>query len=618
MLLEVGDHQLLIEQAPHFRLTSRRSGNVYLRTAPHSQPVLAVRQTDASLSIEFPGVTLSVAVSENGYELQAFPPKAVFSLSFEMAGSWYGHGELVHQQYPLNRLMLQESPFQTNDNGPDGQSCVLNPAWFSSRGCSIAAHTPVSVGINQPPGRSPYSRRGDGLPAEEYGLFSNRPPADPGNSGDGHITFSGAGLHLSIRFSEDARAAFRHLVGEFGFPTETPPESLFTLPTWTTWARYKTAISHDVVLEFAEEIVRHGYLHGVMEIDDGWQVHYGDIAFDPVRFPDPRRMIGRLHDLGFKVTTWVVPFLEPESRAFAEGREKGYLVRQRDGEPYLVSWWHGHGALLDVTNPSCLEWFHTRLESLRADIGLDGYKFDAGEAAFFPADGLSAVTIHPNEYTHRYVDFVSRHYRLTEVRAGWCNQRAPIFFRQWDKWSTWGLDNGLHSVLTGLLSLGLSGYPFILPDMIGGNAYDAQADAELLVRWTQLNALLPAMQFSLAPWDFGDECDAICRRYAELHREFARRILAAASVSTQTGEPIIRPLWWLAPHDERALTCDDEFLLGDDLLVAPVIKPGARARDIYLPPGKWRDHWTGRGVGSGPVKAYPAPLNVLPVFEREA
>jgi alpha-glucosidase (family GH31 glycosyl hydrolase) len=371
------------------------------------------------------------------------------------------------------------------------------------------------------------------------------------------------------------------------------------------------------VLQFADEIIQNAYPYGVMEIDDRWQVDYGDLDFDPARFPDPKGMIAQLHEKGFQVTAWVIPFLDPQSAAFAEGKAQGFLVRQADGDPYPVRWWQGVGALLDVSNPSALAWFRERLERLQRETGLDGYKFDAGEAAFFPADAVSTEFLSPNDYTHHYIDFVARHFRLTEVRSAWKNQTAPIFFRQWDKWSTWGLDNGLHSVLTGILALGLSGYPFILPDMIGGNAYDEQPDAELMIRWTQLNALLPAMQFSLAPWEYGETCNALCRRYAMLHLEFAPRILELANKSARTDTPIIRPLWWLAPTDERALTCDDQFLLGEDILAAPVVRPGQRSREIYLPPGVWRDYWTGEQYpGPDVLTEFPVPLETLPIFER--
>ncbi len=317
-----------------------------------------------------------------------------------------------------------------------------------------------------------------------------------------------------------------------------------------------------------------------------------------------------------------MPFLDPRSDAFAEAAANHYLVRNSSGEPYLGKWWDGHGALLDATNPAALDWFLRRLHALQASTGLDGFKFDAGEAIFLPEDAVwlgrsQGFATTRNDYTHHYIDFVANNFALTEVRSGWFNQSAPIFFRQWDKTSDWSYANGLKSVLTGLLSLSLTGYPFVLPDMIGGNAYNETPDAELMIRWTQLNALLPALQFSLAPWDFGEDCTILCRRYAELHSEFAPEILRMAEEATRSGEPIVRPIFWLAPRDERALLCDDEFLLGNDILVAPVVQAGQRARDIYLPPGAWRAREDNRTF-DGPIvlKDYPAPLETLPIFQR--
>lgn len=595
---------------------SFKQNNISLMTVRHSAtPLLDLRTDASSVSATFSTFTLSLNLLADQWTLTTSPAHLPVQLTIELPGHWYGHGELINQHWPLNKLMLQLAPMHTFDNGATGLSGVMTPAWFSSDGALIITDSPVEVGINQPP--ADYPRYKWSFSSEGRGPFEHRPFHDPDQVGDGLFTFKGNAFDLKFSFSENAITAYQDLVKHFGHAEEIPPESLFTKPTWTTWARYKTAINQEVVLQYADDIIKNDYPYNVLEIDDRWQIYYGDIGFDPQRFPDPKGMIDELHDKGFKVTAWVIPFLDPESQAFADGAKNGWLVRQADSSPYLVEWWQGRGGLLDVTNPSALEWFFERLNQLQVQTGLDGFKFDAGEACFLPSDAITHQAIHPNEYTQRYVETVSKHYRLTEVRSGWKNQRAPIFFRQWDKTTAWGLDNGLHSVLTGMLALGMAGYPFILPDMVGGNEYEEKADAEMMIRWTQLNALLPAMQFSLAPWDYGAESAELCRRYANLHTEFAPRILALAKEATQTGTPIIRPVFWLDPDNEPALTCDDEFLLGDDVLVAPVVYPNVRQRDIFLPPGTWKDHWTGN-VFDGPItlSAHPVPLETLPIFER--
>ena len=594
-----------------FQLTISRAEQILLRSAPDPRAA-TLTETSSGIQVDLGNASFSIIPTPSGFKLD-FSGES--QIAFELIGHWFGHGELLNQRLPLERLMLPLSPFETFDNGPAGQSCKLTPAWYSSTGVLIMADTPLSVGINQPP--KDYPRYEWSL-GDEKGPFSERPFADDENLGDGLITFQGKDLVLNISFADDALSAFQQLIDKVGHPSKTPPAELFSKPTWTTWARYKTEVSQDVVMRFADEIIANDYPYGVLEIDDRWQKHYGDIAFDLERFPNPKEMIAILHEKGFKVTAWIIPFFDPDSRAFAEGAARNYLVRTQQGEPYLVSWWQGEGGLLDVTNPSALTWFLENLSKLQVESGLDGYKFDAGEACFLPPDALTYAPIHPNQYTNLYVDFISQHFSLMEVRSGWFNQQAPIFFRQWDKATSWGADNGLHSVLTGILALGITGYPFILPDMVGGNAYEAEPDAELMIRWTQLNALLPAMQFSLAPWDYGEECTALCREYAALHTKFAPRMVEIAQESTQTGAPIIRPIWWLDAHDEQALLCDDEFLLGDDLLVAPVLQPAARTRDIYLPAGVWRDYWSDEMYKGGrTLSAYPAPLGKLPIFLRE-
>jgi alpha-glucosidase (family GH31 glycosyl hydrolase) len=595
---------------------SFKQDNILLMTVRTSATPAANPRTDnLSVSADFPRFALRCESVADHWVLTTSPADALAEITVELPGHWYGGGELIHQQFPLNKIMLHSAPFHTIDNGPTGLSGKLTPAWFSSNGAMVIADSPVEVGINQPP--ADYPRFKWSFATEGRGAFEDRPFYEPDMVGDGLFTFKGNALDLKISFSENAVEAYKKLVEHFGHPSETPPEELFAKPTWTTWARYKSAINQDVVLQYANDIIKNDYPFNVLEIDDRWQVYYGDLGFDPQRFPNPKQMIDELHAKGFKVTAWVIPFLDPQSQAFADGAKNGWLVRMADGSPYLIEWWQGRGGLLDVTNPSALDWFFGRLTSLQIESGLDGFKFDAGEACFLPSDAVTHQKIHPNEYTQIYVEAVAKHHRLTEVRSGWKNQRAPIFFRQWDKTTSWGLDNGLHSVLTGILALGMAGYPFVLPDMVGGNEYEEKADADMMIRWTQLNALLPSMQFSLAPWEYGEESAKLCRRYADLHTKFAPMILKIAKSSIQNGLPIIRPVFWLAPDDERALVCDDEFLLGDEFLVAPVVTPNTVERDIYFPYGNWQDHWN-RQIITGPfiLKNYPAPLDILPVFKR--
>ena len=164
--------------------------------------------------------------------------------------------------------------------------------------------------------------------------------------------------------------------------------------------------------------------------------------------------------------------------------------------------------------------------------------------------------------------------------------------------------------------------------MIGGNAYVIEGkknssftsspfpDAQLYIRWTQLTAFLPSMQFSIPPWHYADpNLTKICRDLVYLHESLVFPYLKKfAEKATQTGEPIIRPVWWTDNSDEILYEIDDEFLIGDRILVAPILIENAFERDIYLPRGRWIDP---EGViFKGPVLLanVSVPINKIPYF----
>jgi len=579
----------------------------------------SVEQRDGGLVAQFGTtradlvLTLEVEQTDAGFRLLWSAPPTLPSLginwSLRPSGPWYGHGERVIQTWPLDRQQVISRPLMPIDHAIDGTLNITTPLWINASGAAVL--------VEEGPGDldATLGRSDDGL----LRIIVQTMISPFAGTIDTPAIVPPPKLAIDVLLADNAPDAFRLALRFLGHPTSAPPDDLFARPIWTTWAQYKAAITQADVLQFADAIVGRNYPRSVMEIDDRWQTAYGDTTFDPVKFPDPQAMVARLHDQGFKVTLWVPPFFKPQGAGFAEAAANGYLVRHPATDaPYLVRWWQGYGGVLDVSNRDALDWWQRSLERLQQQYGIDGFKFDGGEGNFLPPDAVTALPMHPRHYADRYVQWVAQHWSWTEVRTGWRSQRHGLMFREWDKWSRWGIDNGLHSVLTQALTLSMIGYPFILPDMIGGNAYNEEnPDCELLVRWTQLSALLPAMQFSIPPWQFGDETDALCRRYAVLHTELAPYIQSLVAQTLRDGTPVVRPLFWHAPTDQTALMLDDQFLLGDLLLVAPVLRAGQRTRSVYLPAGRWRDRWNGT-VFDGPkwLDSYAAPLETLPLFER--
>ena len=231
--------------------------------------------------------------------------------------------------------------------------------------------------------------------------------------------------------------------------------------------------------------------HSQIEIDDKWQSSYGDFTFDPAKFPDMTKTIRDLNNLGFRTTLWMFPFANLDSSTFADEVAQNFTVRNKSGKgPLLLTWWDGAGTCIDPTNPKAADWFVATLEQLRTETGIDSFKFDAGEISFLTSEfNLFNQSVTPDQFATAYARMASRLGNMIEVRVGARTQDLPIFVRMLDKDSQWDIENnGLKSVLTTSLLMSITGYNFILPDMIGGNAYGKEfPNDELFVRWTQVS-----------------------------------------------------------------------------------------------------------------------------------
>ena len=188
-----------------------------------------------------------------------------------------------------------------------------------------------------------------------------------------------------------------------------------------------------------------------------------------------------------------------------------YLVHDANGLPALTSWWQGRLAgYFDFTRPAAADWWSSRVLELRSTYGIDSFKIDAGESNWLPScfnfDNIPTSS-QPNGYSQSFVQNMERFGPMVEVRTGWNSQNVPVFTRMLDRDSVWTDRNGLLTLIPTLLQFSLEGYPFVLPDMIGGgNGFSDLAPAkELFVRWMQANVFMPAMQFSFVPWDYDQE-----------------------------------------------------------------------------------------------------------------
>jgi hypothetical protein len=203
---------------------------------------------------------------------------------------------------------------------------------------------------------------------------------------------------------------------------------------------------------------------------------------------------------------------------------------------------------------------------------------------------------------------------LVAQTAAW-GQRAPVALQLPPLQARWDESNGLGALPGQLLTAALLGYPFVVPGVIGGlEDGSRRGTGELLVRWTQAAAFTLSMVFGKAPWTFLAPTPGICRAYTWLHLALQPWLLDyAGRVTCANGTPPLRPLGLDYPTDSPALACADQWLLGDRVLVAPVLGP-PRGRAVYLPAGRWFDPWTEGYIEGSKRLEVRVPLHICPFF----
>ncbi|MBH1937005.1 glycosyl hydrolase [Streptomyces sp. AV19] len=362
---------------------------------------------------------------------------------------------------------------------------------------------------------------------------------------------------------------------------------------------------------------------------------------DGERFPDLPGLAAELREEGVRLVSIVDPGVkaEPGWEVFDGGMAADAFVRDARGRVVRGEVWSGTSVFPDFTDPRAREWWGG-LYAERLARGFSGFWHDMNEPSAFTAFGEPTL---PRSARHALDGAGGDHraahnvYALGMARAGYEALRAlrpderPFLFSR-SGWAgmqryggTWSGDvvtgwPGLRASLSLVLGLGLCGVPYSGPD-VGG--FTGSPSPELYLRWFQLGAYLPLFRTHSAisagrrePWEFGRE---VLEHAGAALRERMRLLpyfVTLAHLARLTGAPYVRPVWWRSPEDRALRDCEDQFLLGDALLVAPVLEPGVERRAVRLPRGRWYDVVTGRAYeGPGQV-LLDAPLSRIPVLVR--
>ena len=422
----------------------------------------------------------------------------------------------------------------------------------------------------------------------------------------------------------------------FPFLGKVPPLKFFETAQYNTWMEFDYHQNQKGILEYAHAIIDNGYKPGILMIDEGWHTRYGLWEFDLAKFPNPKGMIDELHSLGFTVMLWVVPMYTADGLGFITSafKERMHLnggvgdeeifLRTDNGDVALVKWWNGYSAMLNFCKKDDCDFLEKKLRRLMDEYGVDGFKLDGGNICAYNPNNIANGTqtkYSPAELNIAWNDFGAR-FEYHEYKDTFKGGGKPVIQRISDRNHKWGADEtGLASVLPAALCQGLIGHPFICPDMVGGGEWSFnyvpgfKVDEELFVRMAQCSALFPMMQFSWAPWRMlSKDGQKYCLDAAKLHAKFADYIIENVKASAVSGEPILRSLEYQYPNLGYA-EITDEFLLGDRVLVAPVMEKGACERCVVLPEGEWL-YLEKEVYQGGKTVTVPAPIDTLPYFVK--
>ncbi len=402
---------------------------------------------------------------------------------------------------------------------------------------------------------------------------------------------------------------------------ELPPRWAFG--TWISSGFFRD--SQERVLERARKIRERGIPCDVLHLDTYWQTdgHWSDLRWDSENFPDPEGMLATLKEQGFQVCLWMNPYISHLSPAFAEAAEKGYFLTKPDGEVYVADSWHGSYppcGIVDFTHPGAAEWFRGLLRD-RLREGVAVFKTDFAEGVPYDAvaaNGMTGTDLH-NVYTLLFNDLVAG---VTREVAGhgmvWARSSFLGGQRHAAQWSgdVDAIYPAMGSTIRGGLSHGLSGIPYWSHDAGG---FTGTPTPDLYIRWSQFAALSPLVRFhgttSREPWEFPPDAERAAIEALRLRYRLMPYIYSAAVDAARTGAPMMRALCVDHPDDPAAWQADLEYLLGTDLLVAPMISADG-VRDVYLPAGRWVDHWTGDIHDGGRHIRVAPPLDRIPLFVR--
>ena len=441
------------------------------------------------------------------------------------------------------------------------------------------------------------------LSNRKYGLFVDNPGKvsfEVGSEKVSRVQFSVPGEEMS--YSVIGGKDLKSILNTYTDLTGKPP----LVPEWSYGLWLSTSFTTDydekTVLDFVDGMAERNIPLSVFHFDCRWmkELEWCNFDWDKSKFPDPEGLLKKLHDRGLKVCVWINSYIGQKSPLFEEGAKNGYFIKNEDGSVWQWDKWQAGMAIVDFTNPEATKWYQGYLKKLVA-MGVDCFKTDFGER--IPTEGVKYYDGSDPELMHNYYTYLYNkavYDVLVETKGA---DQAILFARSATVGGQrfpvhWGGDcsSNYPSMVESLragLSFGMSGFGYWSHDIAG---FEDQASPDLYKRWTQFGLLSSHSRYHgstayKVPWLYGDETVDVAREFTELKLRLKPYLKKMAVETHETGVPMMRAMVLEFPDDPTCEDIDTQYMLGDDLLVAPIFREDGVAR-FYVPDDGSGQPWT--------------------------
>lgn len=598
---------------------------------PEKETELKVNET--SSAIEFYTTRLRVRINKNPFRIQIFDKYQKLILEDYASGALVKNGDNLITYKTMRKdegfFGLGEKSGSINRRG---KSFIM---WNSDKPC---------YGVNEDP---LYKSIPFFFSNYQYGIFFDntyKTKFDLGSSSDEYFSFETPGGDFTWYFFWGTD--YKHILEQYIHLTGKP----IIPPKWAFgFAQSRGMYVYEKqALEIAQEFRKRQIPCDIIYQDIGWVEGLQSFDWRKDRYQDPKEMLQKLKSMGFKMIVSQDPVISKTTEwQWKAADSLGFFAKDvRTGKTYDMPWpWGGDCGVVDFTNPDVAAWWG-KLQQKPIDDGVSGFWTDMGEPAWSNETDIDRLNM--------------RHY------AGMHDEIHNVYGLLWDKVVTeefekhnpgkrifqmtraafagiqrysfgWSGDSGNgDNVLEGWgqfanqvtmgISAGLGGIPFWTTDISGycGDITSHQAMAELYVRWMQFGIFNPLSRAhhegdnAVEPWMFGEEAEKIAKSAIELKYRLFPYIYSYARIAHEKGLPLMRPLFMEFPDDDEAYAVNDQFMFGEEILVAPVVKKGAVSRRIYLPEGEWADfHQPGKIYSGGQYIDYAVTLKDIPIFIKK-